>query len=108
LNDSDILATGGLCEALLASDKFRTVVAQYEMTIASDFLATKAEDKARREELYASLWGARGLLEFMELNARAATAIRQPQPPIDSTTDPVPYDDVYGEDWRAEEESYDY
>lgn len=87
MTDEQILATGELCEALLASDSFHTVVAQYEMTIAADILATKPEDTAKREELYSSLWGARGLLEYMKLNANAAASIKNPPPPTDSTTD---------------------
>lgn len=64
------------------------MVAQYEQSIAADFLATSQADKQRREELYASLWGARGLLEFMKLNAQAAAAIKDHKPPTneDSTT----------------------
>jgi hypothetical protein len=61
---------------------------QYELSIAADILATKAEDKAKREELYHSLWGARGLLSYMQLNVNAAHAIKTPRPPEDdSTTD---------------------
>lgn len=104
MNDNEILATGELCEALLASSKFTTIVAQYELTIAADFLATAPADKSKREELYASLWGARGLLEYMKLNANAAAAIREPKPPTDSTTDPVAVEDF--DDQRAEDEFY--
>jgi hypothetical protein len=61
---------------------------QYELSIAADILATKAEDKAKREELYHSLWGARGLLSYMQINVNAAHAIKTPRPPEDdSTTD---------------------
>jgi hypothetical protein len=88
MNDTEILATGELCEALLASEGFKTVMGQYELSIAADILATKASDKERREELYHALWGARGLLSYMQLNVNAATAIKTPKPPTDdSTTD---------------------
>ncbi len=87
MNDNEILATGELCEALLSSMQFLDVVGKYELSIAADFLATKQADKDKREELYASLWGARGLLEYMKLNAAAAHAIRNPEPPEDVTTD---------------------
>jgi hypothetical protein len=87
MNDTEILATGELCEALLASEGFKTVMGQYELSIAADILATKAEDKGRREELYHSLWGARGLLSFMQLNANAAASIKAPKPPEDDTTE---------------------
>jgi hypothetical protein len=61
---------------------------QYELSIAADILATKADDKAKREELYHSLWGARGLLSYMQINVNAAHAIKTPRPPEDdSTTD---------------------
>lgn len=88
MNDNEILVTGELCEALLSSSKFIDIVGKYELTIAADFLATAPADKAKREELYASLWGARGLLEFMKLNANAAASIRNPNPQV--TTDGPP------------------
>jgi hypothetical protein len=95
VNDTEILEAGALCEALLSSLQFKTIVAQYEQTIASDILATKPEDAKKREELYSSLWGTRGLLEFMLLNVNAAATIKAPKPPHDdSTTDyaPIEYD----------------
>jgi hypothetical protein len=64
------------------------VLGQYELSIAADILATKADDKAKREELYHSLWGVRGLLSYMQLNVNTAHAIKTPRPPEDdSTTD---------------------
>jgi hypothetical protein len=105
VNDASILATGELCEALLASDRFAEVVAQYEQSIAADFLATKQDDTKKREELYASLWGARGLLEFMKLHANASVAIKQPKPPV-TTEDFNDYD--YGVDEPRDEQDEFY
>lgn len=84
-----MLVTGELCDALLRSMNFKTIVAQYELTIAADFLATKQDDKTKREELYMSLWGTRGLLAYMQLNADAAAAIKNPPIPEEDyvTTD---------------------
>lgn len=76
------------------------------MTIASDILSTAPADKAKREELYASLWGARGLLEYMKLNANAAASIREPLPPTDSTTDPIGLVNDDYDDQRADDEFY--
>lgn len=81
MNDTEILVTGELCAALLASSDFKTIIGQYELTIAADILATKAHEKSRREELYGTLWGARGLLEYMQLNANAAAKIKAPTNP---------------------------
>jgi len=81
MTDAELLATGELCAALLIDQNFKSVVLQYELSIAADMLATKAGDKDKREELYASLWGARGLLEFMQLNADAAATIKSPKNP---------------------------
>lgn len=103
------METGALCEALLSSMHFKSIVAQYEQTIAADFLATKQEDKAKREELYASLWGARGLLEYMLLNKNAAAAIKDKdnQPPTDDTTnwDRAATELFDADDWRVEDEN---
>jgi hypothetical protein len=106
MTDNEILETGALCEALLSSMHFKTIVAQYEMTIAADFLATKQEDKQKREDLYASLWGARGLLEYMTLNARTAAAIKDKdnQPP----TDTIETDYYSSDDFDVFEEENDY
>jgi hypothetical protein len=99
LNDTEILEAGALCEALLSSLQFKTIVAQYEQTIASDILATKPEDAKKREELYSSLWGTRGLLEFMLLNVSAAATIKAPKPPTDdSTTDYEPLEYVFDDE----------
>lgn len=85
MTDAEILATGELCAALLISHQFKDVVSQYEQTIASDIIATKQDEQKRREELYSSLWGTRGLLEFMVLQADAAAAIKAEKPPTDVT-----------------------
>lgn len=91
MNDTEILATGELCAALLASDGFKTVMGQYELTIAADLLATAPHETKKREQLYASLWGTRGLLSYMKLNVDAAAMIKAPKPPEDdSTTDYAP------------------
>ena len=79
--------TGELCQALLTSTQFATIVAQYEQSIAADIIATKQDDRQKREDLYSSLWGTRGLLEFMKLHANAAAAIKEPKPPTDVTTE---------------------
>lgn len=101
------MATGELCEALLVSHQYSTIVAQYEMTIAADILSTAPADKAKREELYASLWGARGLLEYMKLNASAAASIRDnANSPTDSTIDPVEVATDDYDDQRADDEFY--
>lgn len=98
MTDAELLATGELCAALLVSSQFATVVAQYEQSIAADIIATAQADKQKREDLYSSLWGTRGLLSFMQLQAHAAATIKDPTPPTttDSTTlapDDVSYDD---------------
>jgi hypothetical protein len=94
MTDNEMLVTGELCDALLHSMHFNTIVAQYERTIAADILATKQDDKNRREELYQSLWGSRGLLAYMQLNADTAAAIKNPPIPEDDvTTDFDPRDD---------------
>jgi hypothetical protein len=108
MTDSELLATGELCSALLISADFATVVAQYEQSIAADIIATKQDDRQKREDLYSSLWGTRGLLEFMQLQASAAATIKSPKNPDEdgSVTDyhvePL-YDDegfpVNGEDY---------
>ena len=81
MNDTELLATGELCSALLISADFATVVAQYEQSIAADIIATKQDDRQKREDLYSSLWGTRGLLEFMKLHADAAAQIKSPKNP---------------------------
>lgn len=81
MTDSELLATGELCAALLVNQDFKTVVVQFELSLAADMLATKPGDAKRREELYASLWGARELLSFMQLNADAAAMIQSPKNP---------------------------
>jgi hypothetical protein len=111
MTDGEILLTGELCQALLTSEGFKTVVAQYELTIAADILSTKADDKAKREELYFTLWGARGLREYMQLQADAASHIKAEKPPTDEgTTDystpSYVYDDEGFEVRRAEENDY--
>lgn len=96
MTDAELLATGELCAALLASSQFASVVAQYEQSIAADIIATAPADKQKREELYSSLWGTRGLLEFMQLTKDAAAQIKDPSLLKDnSTTQPieVTYDD---------------
>lgn len=88
MTDSELLATGELCAALLADQNFKTVVAQFELSLAADMLATKSCEAKKREDLYASLWGARELLAFMQLNADAAAHILSPKhPEIEGTTD---------------------
>ena len=111
MTDAELLATGELCAALLVSAQFAEVVAQYEQSIAADIISTKQDEKQKREELYASLWGTRGLLEFMQLQASAAATIKSPTPPPsedNSTTQAlieVTYDDegferaTYGTDY---------
>lgn len=96
MTDAELLTTGELCAALLVSSQFATVVAQYEQSIAADIIATAPADKQKREELYNSLWGTRGLLEFMQLNVNAAAQIKDPHSQDNRTTQPsieVSYDD---------------
>jgi hypothetical protein len=93
MTDAELLVTGGLCAALLTSSDFTNIVGQYELTIAADLLATAPHETKKREHLYATLWGARGLLEFMKLNASAASAIKEPKPPMSTTDTDVTYDD---------------
>lgn len=98
MTDAELLATGELCAALLISHQFGEVVAQYEQSIAADIIATTYDDQKKREELYSSLWGTRGLLEFMKLQADAAATIKYPDTPPtqdNSTTQlvEVTYDD---------------
>ena len=67
---------------------FSKVQAKYELTIAADLLATAPHESKKRESLYSTLWGARGLLNYMQLNANAAAAIKTPKTPEqDGTTD---------------------
>jgi hypothetical protein len=66
---------------LLTSAQFADVVAQYEQSIAADIIATKQDDRQKREDLYSSLWGTRGLLEFMQLQASASAQIKAPKSP---------------------------
>ena len=81
MNDNDILATGTLCAALLVSSDFKQVVSWYEQSIAAAFLSTGSGDTAKREELYANLWGARDLLTFIETTAAAAKSHHRTQTP---------------------------
>lgn len=88
MTDAELLATGGLCQALLVDQNFKTVITAFELSLAADMLATKADDGKKREQLYSSLWGARELLAFMQLNAEAAATIKADKPPpIEGTTD---------------------
>ena len=96
MTDAELLETGALCEALLSSSQFATVVAQYEQSIAADIIATAPPDFKKREELYSSLWGTRGLRAFMELQALAAAQIKDPSLQNNITTPStyyVTYDD---------------
>lgn len=81
MTDQELLETGGLCAALLSDQRFQSVVAQFELSLAADMLATKSSEAKKREDLYASLWGARELLAFMQLNAEAAAQIKSPKNP---------------------------
>lgn len=103
MNDNEILAKGELCEALLASADFTTILGQYELTIAADLLATAPHEQKKREQLYATLWGARGLLEFMTLNVKAAAAIKAQYDQPHITTDEAAYE--YEPDQRETHES---
>lgn len=88
MTDQELLATGELCAALLIDQNFKTVVTMFEQSIAADMLATKAADSKKREDLYASLWGSRELLAFMQLTAEAAASIKTPKnPDTEGTTD---------------------
>lgn len=100
MTDTEILLLGELSQALLVSSQFATIVAQYEQSIAADIIATAPGDSKKREELYSSLWGTRGLLEFMKLQANAAAAIKEPKPPEDVTKE-------YAETSYAFDEQYD-
>lgn len=87
MTDSELLVIGELCQALLTSSQFSEVVAQFEQSIAADIISTKPDEAAKRERLYASLWGSRDLMSFMKLNADAAATIKEPKPPTDDTTE---------------------
>ena len=106
ITDNEILVTGELCEALLASDKFTTIIAQYELTIAADILATAPQETKKRESLYATLWGARGLLEFMKVNMNAAQTIKNEHQQPHVTTEDAAYE--YDGEQRDETEEDDY
>jgi hypothetical protein len=113
LNDTEILVTGELCQALLSSAQFATIVAQYEQSIAADIIATKPDDQKKREELYNSLWGTRGLLVFMQLHANAAATIKEPKPETDITKEytlpQYDFDEAYdNEGFSRDQESNDY
>jgi hypothetical protein len=57
------------------------------LSVASS-LSLSASSSGVSSEFYASLWGTRGLLEFMTLNANAAAAIKSPKnPDTEGTTD---------------------
>ena len=102
MTDSEILATGELCSALLISSDFAAVVAQYEQSIAADIIATKQSDKQKREDLYSSLWGTRGLLEFMKLHANAAAQIKSPKTPEQEGTTDYHVEPLYESDYDDE------
>lgn len=107
MTDAELLATGELCQALLSSAQFATVVAQYEQSIAADIIATKQDDKQKREDLYSSLWGTRGLLEFMTLQANAAALIKSPQNPEQEGTTDYHVEEIYDDEGflRVDEEN---
>jgi hypothetical protein len=114
MNDAEILFTGELCQSLLTSEGFKTVIQQHELSIAHDILTTKADDKSRREELYFTLWGARELLNFMQLKADAAAHIKAETPPTEegstdyATPALVLYDDEGFEIGQRADEENDY
>jgi hypothetical protein len=103
MNDTELLVTGELCQALLTSSQFATVVAQYEQSIAADIIATAQADKQKREDLYSSLWGTRGLLEFMKLQANAAASIKAPQPPADDSLPDYHVEPLYDDEGFSQE-----
>lgn len=108
MNDNEILVTGELCEALLASNHFSIILAQYELTIAADLLATAPHEARKREGLYATLWGARGLLSYMKLNAEAASKIKSDFNKTPVTTDETASYEYEPDDPRdLQEDEYD-
>jgi hypothetical protein len=98
VTDEELLVTGELCQALLTSSQFATVVAQYEQSIAADIIATAQADKQKREDLYSSLWGTRGLLEFMKLQANAAANIKTPKLPADHSLPDYYVEPIYDDE----------
>jgi hypothetical protein len=107
MTDQEILVTGELCEALLASTHFTTILGQYELTIAADVLSTSPHEAKKREHLYATLWGARGLLEYMKLNAASAAQIKADynKPPVTTDETALAYEP---DELRDEDEENDY
>lgn len=109
MTDTELLITGELCAALLISVDFAAVVAQYEQSIAADIIATKQDEQKKREDLYSSLWGTRGLMEFMKLQANAAALIKSPKNPDqqEGTTDYY-VEEIYDDEGftRVDEEDF--
>jgi hypothetical protein len=79
--DQEKLLLGELCEGLLRSQEFETIVAQYKLSIAADMIATQPHETKKREGLYHTLWGITGLQEFMQLTANTASHIKAEKPP---------------------------
>lgn len=102
MTDTEILLLGELSQALLVSSEFETIVAQYKQSIASDIMATTPADTAKREQLYFSLLGVEGLLEFMKLQAAAAAHIKSPKPPEDVTKEYPTIDYAFDEQYDGE------
>jgi hypothetical protein len=84
------------------------IIAQYEQTIASDVLATHPHETKKREQLYATLWGARGLLEFMKLNAAAAANIKAEKAPTPEGTTDYYVEPLYDDEGFPRAEDNDY
>lgn len=105
MNDQEILVKGELCLALLTSTHFTTILGEYELTIAADLLATAPHEAKKREHLYATLWGARGLLSYMKLNADAAAKLKADYNRTPVTTDETAYE--YVEDEPRDEQEDD-
>jgi hypothetical protein len=103
MTDAELLVTGELCQALLTSEQFATVVAQYEQSIAADIIATKQDDKQKREDLYSSLWGTRGLLSFMQLQANAAANIKSPIAPTQEGVTDYHSEELYDDEGFSRE-----
>jgi hypothetical protein len=65
MTEDEVISLGQYCENLLTQDNFTMLVKQFETQTIEHLLTTNADEKQKREDIYASISGVRDFLGLM-------------------------------------------
>jgi hypothetical protein len=93
MDDREIYEIGVFCEGFLTDSRFPLLTAEFEYKTVQQILATKPEETAERERLYALIQGTKDLFGFMAQAMEAKRSMTPNQTTIAEEPSTEPSDD---------------